>query len=144
MSGHVLLSDSRSKYILYTPSHFLTRGFSFCDKMKYSTSEIVLGLLYDEKAAIKRCRTFLNYLVGTTVRRVLTLGPEEYRIEKSIKSITTVNNVWIRIMAEADRLILAERRELEPDRSKKDALRLIHPTCIWSSPTRTWPMKKAS
>jgi hypothetical protein len=107
-------------------------------------STILVGLLTDERESVRYCKAFLRWLVWDGKKKALVLDKRESVWERSINSITTINNVWVRVMAEGDRVVLGPLRDREPDRSKKEDLRLVHRSCIGNVPSKTWPMKKVS
>jgi hypothetical protein len=121
----------------------LTFTSRFLDVMKISASQIFPGLLADDRSAIKDCKTFLRWLVRTTKKRVLVLDDRESIWVRSINTITTVINIWVRIMAEGDRVVLAPLRSRESDLATRCNMRLISTDCT-SKAGKTWPMKAVS
>jgi hypothetical protein len=73
--------------------------------------------------------------------KVLSLGPEEYEWQRAVKTVTTVLNLWVRILAQVDATVLAGKRQKERDGSQRLKWRLIQPSCKGSVASKTYPIK---
>lgn len=85
----------------------LRSWFRFCNQAKFDATEILLGLVANEHKANSRCKMFLRWMVNTSKKSTTVLDECESIQERSINSITTVNNIWNRIMVEGDRIVYA-------------------------------------
>lgn len=74
-------------------------------------------------------------------QKVLSLGPEEYKWKRAVNTVTTVLNLWVRILAQVDATILATRRKMEQDGSQRLKWRLIQPSCKGNVASKTYPIK---
>jgi hypothetical protein len=61
-------------------------------------------------------RSFLRFFVKRSVRKVLSLGPEEYKEKQMITSANSLLNCWRNLIAHADATVLKEKRDEEPSK----------------------------
>jgi hypothetical protein len=115
---------------------------SFCEEIKRSYEDILTRLCLEDEQANRDCRMFLRWYVdGYSKTKVLTLGSQEYEWRRGVNTVTTVLNLWVRILAEFDSTVLARKRKAERDGLKRTTWRLIQSSCKGSVPSKTYPIK---
>lgn len=84
---------------------------------------------------------FRWYINEHTMVDVLVLGPEEYERRQTIKCVTTVLNLWFRILAEFDSTVVARMRQKERDPKARSRLRLIQQSYKGNVASKTYLIK---
>lgn len=57
------------------------------------------------------------------MKRRICLGPEEYELQRSVTSATTLLSAWRSLVAEFDQTVLARKRREDPDNMAKWSLK---------------------
>ena len=77
--------------------------------------QVWVDLCKNDPTVFRICKAFLKYYVASSKKRRLTLGPEEYVVEKAMKSARSLNAFWKALIAAADTEVLAPLRRKSPD-----------------------------
>ncbi|KAL8285643.1 hypothetical protein RB600_009869 [Gaeumannomyces tritici] len=85
--------------------------------------DIWLGLCRSEKDAVTYCRLFLEDYVRYSERPVICLGPEETKLERSVKAAYSVESIWKTLVLAANDTVLAEKRRADPNNASQWTLR---------------------
>ncbi|KAL8410445.1 hypothetical protein RB596_000215 [Gaeumannomyces avenae] len=81
--------------------------------------EIWLDLCRDQDDAKNYCRVFLKDYVKYSERPVLCLGPEESKLERSVKAAYSVESLWRTLVLAANGTVLEEKRRADPDHASQ-------------------------
>ncbi|KAL8284679.1 hypothetical protein RB597_008484 [Gaeumannomyces tritici] len=100
---------------------------------------IWLGLCRNEPEAIRYCQTFLQHCVDDSLRPVVYIGPEETKLERSLKAAYSVESLWKTLVLSANDTVLAEKRRADPDHACQWTL--SYPTKHSSQGTAVWQVK---
>ncbi|KAL8307040.1 hypothetical protein RB593_005776 [Gaeumannomyces tritici] len=98
---------------------------SFFDILEVDPDRIWLDLCRGSSEAEDHCRTFLDDFVAYSERPCLDLGPEEYKMERSVKAAYSVESIWRILIRAADDTVLKEKRLADPDRKVMWTLQYI-------------------
>lgn len=77
---------------------------------KVDPDQLWVDLCQNDFNAKRYCMAFLKLYVKCSVRKRLTLGPEEYIEETAVKSCRSLNTVWKALIAAADSNVLLPKR----------------------------------
>lgn len=81
------------------------------------------GLCLRDPVAIAWSKAYLSDRVERSVRRVIVLGPEEYKEKRMLNSASTVLAAWRALIKEANLTVLRDKRREEPTSGDKWRLR---------------------
>ncbi|KAF7511345.1 hypothetical protein GJ744_004910 [Endocarpon pusillum] len=74
-----------------------------------NAQQVWVDLCKSEATAFRTCKAFLKFYLASSKKKRLTLGPEEYVIERAVKSARSLNAFWKSLIAAADAEVLATR-----------------------------------
>lgn len=88
---------------------FVTDVLQFTPK---EADKIWFGVCRNKKKSIAFCKTFLaDYTRYATCRRLYIDGTQEQEQVKRVQSVVTIIALWKHIVAQADTVVLAKRRD---------------------------------
>jgi len=91
--------------------------------MEIDGDKIWFDLCDDRDTAKDHCRTYLHDYVEYSVRSCAWLGPEEFRVVRTVNSASTVMALWKTLVLNADNTILMQKRREDPTNKNKWRLR---------------------
>ena len=79
------------------------------------------GVCQNKKKHIAICKSFLaDYKRYARCKRLNIDGPEEYKEESTVRSVLTIIASWKHIVAQADGVVLAKRRDQDSNQDSDD------------------------
>ena len=100
----------------------------FTNVMQIDPNQIWLDLCLGTKAAINHCRLYLDDYVVNSVQKFVVLGPEEYEYRRTVNLASIVIQCWRELIAQADSIVLWEKRHEEPENFLQWRLKFIDHT----------------
>jgi hypothetical protein len=97
-----------------------SRYFTKCERDPDTTW---YGLCDGDPVSVAWTKAFLSDRVEKSVRRVMVLGPEEYKEKRMLNCASSVLAAWRALVKEADVTVLNNKRLQEPNAGDKWRLR---------------------